>query len=115
MKSGRENEVENEDLKVPENLSLDGIVACGAIIRLAQRHRMTFTGGCKAFYSPKEWEERGESYGCDSELVVVYDGSELSQLCRFDGDLYGEMRRELEKLGLWIDECMSWYAAVYKL
>jgi len=30
------------------------------------------TGGCRLFYSPQEWKERGEEYGLKSLLIVVW-------------------------------------------
>ena len=74
-------------------------------------------GGCKAFYKASEWRARGEDYGTDSELVVVYDGGDLYSICNttagcpsFDDSL----QEELFKKGYFFEQCTTWYGAVYK-
>jgi len=73
-------------------------------------------GGCKAFYSPKQWKERGEEYGTNSVLVLVHDGGDLSPFCNYDYGCPGlveGLRLVLEKEGLYIECCTGWYSAVY--
>jgi len=72
---------------------------------------LTNAGGCKVFYSPEEWRERGEAYGAESELVVVYDGSEARYLAEFNPGI----EEVLARLNLFIECCTHWYAAVYKI
>jgi hypothetical protein len=75
------------------------------------------TGGCTPFYDPETWEERGEEYGLESELIVCHDGGEFAPLCNLDYgayDLSERFEKELEKRGLWHEPAMSWYTAVYK-
>lgn len=108
----------NHDLDMPEGLSAKGRLAYDAIVGLLRQKRMTYTGGCRAFRSPKEWEARGERYGCKSELVVVYDGGDLGQFFSLDQaepgyGLYEEMRKALALAGVYAEECTGWYAAIY--
>lgn len=74
-------------------------------------------GGCKAFYTPQQWAERGESYGRNSALVVVHDGGDLAPYCNYDYgsyDLIEKMNAALKKIGYYLESCTCWYSAVYK-
>lgn len=74
-------------------------------------------GGCKAFYSPEEWEDRGESYGLRSQLVLVHDGGDLAPLCNPDYECWKDLDAFSnflqEKFGVYVEPCTGWYAAVY--
>ena len=76
-------------------------------------------GGCKAFYSAKEWKERGESYGTNALLVLVHDGGDLAPLCNWDYECYKQMdefgKYLREKHEVYVEGCTSWYSAVYKV
>lgn len=75
-------------------------------------------GGCKAFYSPKEWKIRGEKYGTESLLVVVHDGGDFASLCNLDYaavSAYEKMQSSLHEVGLYMQQCTSWYSAVYAI
>ena len=89
------------------------------------KHKATYTGGCVAFWSPSAWRERGEARGLNSELIVVYDGSDLRRFFNMDAcsdarpgsrnryALYEEMQAALEKVGLYFEECTGCHSAVY--
>ncbi len=111
----------NPDLAMPPGLSEMGQRAWRLIMDEAIEMGATHTGGCKAFYSPKEWLEREEEYGLGAELVVVYDGAELKYLLSldsaFDAGDYSATDRMVEKLaeiGMYPEECTCWYAAIYE-
>lgn len=108
-----------EDLARPDDLSPKGQRAHQVIMRLLEEYDLTYTGGCKAFYSPLEWKDRGESYGHTSELVVVYDGGDVQHFFTLDGSssytLYERMREALEAEGMYWEECTRWYCAIYSL
>ena len=74
-------------------------------------------GGCRAFYSPREWKERGESYGTNAVLIICHDGGDLAPLCNFDYECYKameEFRNFLgDKFGVYPEQCSSWYTAIY--
>jgi hypothetical protein len=74
-------------------------------------------GGCKAFYSPKEWKARGESYGADSLLIICHDGGDLAHLCNFDYECYKAMEEFRvflrDTYGVRPEPCTCWYTAVY--
>ncbi len=75
-------------------------------------------GGCKAFYSPAQWIERGEKYGTKSTLVVVHDGGDLAPYCNYDYekyDLIEKMDNSLKEIGYYLESCTCWYSAVYKI
>lgn len=109
------------DLAMPLGLSELGQRAYQAIIDKAEEFGLMYTGGCKVFYSPKEWRERGEEHGLNSELIIVYDGADIGHLFSLDKDTDGSYRhidviqKALEHLGLYTEECTCWYSAVYKI
>ncbi len=74
-------------------------------------------GGCKAFYTPKQWEEKGESYGLKSQLIVVHDGGDLAPYFNYDYECYGmieKMNKALQEIGYYAESCTCWYTAIYK-
>ena len=114
MKESR-NHYQGEDmLAIPAPLSRQGRKAA-AIIKKYINDAQLQTGGCKTFYSPKEWQERGEKYGTGSELVVVYDGGDLYSVMSGEFGYEGEeeIGRRLEEIGVYLEPCTSWCAAVY--
>lgn len=129
----------NKDFNMPSDLDADGKRAYDTIKKHLHDFKDLETGGCKSFYSPKEWNERGEEYGRNSVLIVVYDGGDLRRYFNMDAcyegtclmaDFYREMGKEmpkynpyetlenlqaaLHKEGFFVEECTGWYAAVYK-
>ena len=91
--------------------------------------------GCRVFYSPQEWKARKEEYGTDSELIVVYDDSDIRYQITQDGcyetlllarsagcdcdkiNPYSSIDRvqnALKGLGMHLEECTTWYSAVYR-
>lgn len=73
-------------------------------------------GGCRAFYTPEEWIDRGESYGKESKLIVCHDGGDLAKFCNFDYQQYkaiDRMEKALAEIGYYVEQCTSWYSAVY--
>jgi hypothetical protein len=68
------------------------------------------------FYCVQEWAERGEAYGANSKLVIMYDGSPLGMLFGLDKgeyDKYEEMRQYLASEGFFTEEGTMWYSCVY--
>lgn len=108
----------NNDFAMPDGLSEDGQRAWKAIVTLllTDDPQMS-TGGCRAFRSPSEHAARGEAYGKESELVIVYDGGDHRPYFTLDSECYDLVERMngmLSPLGLYIEECTTWYAAVYR-
>jgi hypothetical protein len=106
------------DLDIPEGLSLEGQRAAVTILKVAQSKGMSYTGGCKLFYTPEHWAQRGERFGTKSHLIVVYDGGEFAEFFNHSYEQYGlieEMRAALEREGLYIEPCTHWYGAVYSI
>jgi hypothetical protein len=94
----------------PGGLSELGEKAYSVISEYLVEKGRTYTGGCDPFYSPTEWRERGERFGTESELVVVYDGGDLQGISWDE-----ELVRRLKAVGLFFEDCTSWYAAVYRI
>lgn len=132
----------DKNLNKPEGLSPAGVRAYDAIMTHLRSVRVNdlSTGGCKAFYSPEEWIARGEEYGKNSMLIVVYDGGDLRPFFNMDsaydlGASYADfctaeghrvakdynpyatvenMQAALIRAGFFVEECTGWYAAVYE-
>ena len=104
------------DFARPEGLSDAGTRAYDTIVRVLAEHDALQSGGCRVFYSPAEWKARGERYGQDAELIVIYDGGTHRAFMTLDAgryELHEAMRAALEAAGCWAEECTTWYGAVY--
>lgn len=102
---------------MPEGLSADGQRAHEVIMGVLQRFDMTYTGGCTSFYSPAQWKERGEDYCCESLLIVVYDGGDLSSFFSYihgTTKLQEAMEIALGEAGFYIEPGTHWYSGIYK-
>ena len=109
-----------DDLRVPKGLNAAGQEAIQIILETAQEvlGRKVVTGGCRAFYSPEEWEDRGELYGLKSKLIVVHDGGDLGRFFNYSEGDYAAIKRmadALMKKKLSAEACTGWYTAVYRL
>ena len=103
--------------KKPEGLSPTGEAAHAVIMKFLTKKRLVSSGGCKVFYSPAEWRERGEEYGTESELIVVYDGGDHRCAFNMDCECYktiDQLQEELHKVGCFFEEATCWYGSVYK-
>ena len=80
-------------------------------------HSKANDGGCRSFFSPDEWKAKGEVYGTESVLVLVHDGGDLAPYCNYDYMQYDKidsLSEALEQAGYYVENCTSWYSAVYK-
>jgi hypothetical protein len=67
-------------------------------------------------YSPKVWEERGEDYGTNSLLIITHDGGNHAPFFSHDYSADAAMedlRSYLEDRGVYVEQCTSWYSAIY--
>lgn len=83
---------------------------------LIQEER-TDTGGCTTFYTPQEWKARGEEYGKDALFIIVHDGGDVAPVCNLDYESYqlnDRMITHMAKYGVFVEQCTSWYSAVYE-
>ena len=105
-----------EKIAIPDGLSRKGRKAAEAILAVLRKHEMMDTGGCDTFYSPKAWLARGEQYGTNAELIVVYDGGAVRSFFEWEGydhTLIEEMSAAIDGAGCWSEKCTCWYSAVY--
>lgn len=130
-----------ENFNMPSDLNADGKRAYETIKKFLKGFKELDSGGCQSFYSPKEWNARGEEYGTRSVLIVCYDGGELRPYFNMDAcydghcmlmdfltsngkdvstfkgkayDIYENLRNTLSAEGFTVEECTGWYSAVYK-
>ena len=80
------------------------------------------SGGCKTFYSTKEWAARGERWGNGAVLVVVYDGGDFYELLSCNAASYlrpGSFSETMDDLckkhGCYREHLTSWASALYKI
>ena len=107
---------------IPVGLCKEGVTAYNTI----SRHLNGFQGldamGSRCFYSPLEWANRGERYGLESLLVVVYDLNDLRTHFSMDAAYEAKdttyaavesMTAALAESELFFEECTKWYSAIY--
>jgi len=104
------------DSDKPDGLTSAGEKAWAIIEAWRQKRGLTYSGGCRTYYSPAEWCARNERYGTSSLLVVVHDGGDLSAsgehgMSILDRD--HELSETLAAAGLYLECCTHWYHAVY--
>jgi hypothetical protein len=115
----------NPDLTMPAGLDDKGQKAYQIIVEYLQANKLTTTE-LRAFYAPTEWRERGEEYGGESHLVVMYDGAtSLKRVFSMDACYasgraegykhYEAMQDKLAEAGLFFEECTQWYSAIYAI
>jgi len=106
-----------KDLDVPYELDED---VQTFLHELCRRFDVTFTGGCRAFYTAKEWELLGNNH-YKAAAVIVHDGGDLSYLLNLDkcDSREAVQRYEMalalaEEHELWIEHLSCVSAAVYR-
>lgn len=108
--------IENpKGLEIPKGLSRKGRQAAQTILRvMAESPISVSSGGCRTFYSPQEWKDRGEPYGQGGVLVVVYDGGDARHWFTMDEGytLYEKMREALSEIGVYAEPGTNWYSAI---
>lgn len=109
--------MEAKGFEIPDGLSPKGRAAAERIIAFLKSKDRLYSGGCKVFYTPEQWKERGEQYGCDSLLIVVHDGGDHAGAFNYayeQYDFHRQMLGDLKKMGVYAEQCTSWYSAVYE-
>jgi len=99
----------------PPGLDEKGQLACRIIGAFAKRHQLADDA---YFYSPAQWTLRGEAFGTGSKLIIVYDGSEFASLynTHYEAEaLLEKLQRNLEKHGMFMEQCTVWYSVVDEL
>jgi hypothetical protein len=105
-----------EQWPIPTGLPRKGRLAAKLILEFLAEKGLTDHGGGGKFYSPKEWRERGESYAQGSQLVITHDGGDHACAFNYDYEAYAlmeELRGRLQPHGIYIEQCASWFSAVY--
>ena len=105
----------SDDLNIPTGLTRKGRRAAQAILAMLGERKATHTGGCRTFYSPQEWADRGESYGHASLLIVVHDGGDVGRFFNGAANDYEPcetMRERLQAVGCYPVACTTWYTAI---
>lgn len=106
-----------ECLALPQGLSKDGDRA-GKIIKAFMRsQRLTYLGGCKAFYTPGQWFVKERTRIWNAVLIVAFDGGDLARIFNLSYGCYGlnnSIMATLKKSGFWVEPLHHWCAYVYK-
>ena len=109
----------SDDWTIPTGLTRQARAAAKVIRDFAAEQGLTAAGG-RVFYTPAEWRQRGEDYCRDAELVIVYDGADISAAISMDRAMdyrsYAALDQLAERLaarGLHLEEGTVWYAGLY--
>lgn len=103
------------DLECPATVRV-AYTAHRTILRVLRRYKATYTGGCRAFWSPEEWIAAGhKAPGPLTALMVIYDGGALPDFFRLGEHTarYEAMRNALSLAGLWAEEITGTCSAIY--
>lgn len=101
---------------IPTDLGDQGRDAAKVILEFLEEKGLTYHGGGGRFYSPQEWADRGEIYGLGSVLVIAHDGGDHAVALNIDYGAYNlmeELAGRLRAKSLYVEQCTSWYSAVY--
>lgn len=118
VERGYREVIPRDYLAIPTKLCPLGQAAAEVILAVLRREDRARTGGCRAFYSPAEWEARREAYGQDAVLIVVHDGGDhmahFAYECQ-DTEAINSMADALRPLGLFSEQATVWYSALYRI
>ena len=110
----------NDDWDIPVGVVGKGREAAEVIRAFVLEHELGFTGGCRVFADPAQWDE---GYGLKSLLVVVHEGTAADVCLNMDGawersssyDLFEELMERLRGVGVYMEQCTRCYSAVYEI
>jgi hypothetical protein len=74
-------------------------------------------GGDSSFYTPKQWQEKGEEIGAYADLTLVCEGSLNHVLNGYASDsnhLIDDFNRVVNEAGYWWEWGFSWSVHFYK-
>jgi hypothetical protein len=106
------------DWAIPSGLSERGKKAAAAIVAFLKERDMSDPCGGGRFYTPDEWDERDEQYGLGSLLIITHDGGEHAPAFNWDYEAYDlmeDLRQELLKIDVYVEQCTSWFSAIYPI
>jgi hypothetical protein len=105
----------SNEFQIPDGLSAKGRKAAETLVKLAGKG--ADGGGCRAFYTPEEWADRGEQYGLKSLLIICHDGGDLAPFLNWDYCAYAKTEKAITALsehGVYAEQCTGWYTAIYE-
>lgn len=105
---------------LPEGIEGAGREAAERLREFIGEHELADHGGGEGhqlLYTRQQWVDRGEEYGLGAVLIVTHDGGVHAPA--FDHsygsyDLREALRHWMTQHGFWIEQCTSWYSAVYR-
>lgn len=103
---------------IPADISADGRRAAEAIRDFLVEKGLDYHGGGGAFYSPQQWRDRREQYGLNSLLIITHDGGDHAHAFNYDYEGYElieELRQRLALVGMYAEQCTSWYSSVHRV
>ncbi len=108
----------DKTLDIPNDLSTKGRQAAQTILDVMAKYGYGYTGGCRAFYSAREWRKRGEKHATHADLIVVYDGGDLAMFFESYESAPGlctKMRAALGEIGVRVEPINGWSSAIYEV
>lgn len=103
-------------LVIPAGLCPMGQSAAEMILGVLIRKDAAWTGGCRAFFTPKEWREKGHDGVEGAVLIVVHDGGAVGGFFNYDrADLYDQMADALRDVGVYAESGALWYTGIWPI
>ncbi len=106
----------SSDWDIPKDITRLARKTAESIRAFAIKNGLTATGGTRIFYSPREWQDRGERYGLTSLLIICYEGTEIKRAFSHDAEDYRMIERlskQLIKLDVFTEECTATYSSLH--
>ena len=88
-----------------------------AIMAVADEEPDFSTGGCRTFYSPRDWAKKGEDEQPGAVLIVVHDGGDFAKFFNWDYEdatSVERMAKALKGAGFWSESISCWATAIYE-
>ena len=112
----------SSDFDIPSGLSRRARKLAFAIRDYLISEGVTDGGGCRVFWSPKEWRDRGERFH-SKHLVIVYDGGGVAPYFSLNATAapwsgpeayhrYEAMMALCNEHGFYWEEATGWYSCV---
>jgi hypothetical protein len=84
------------------------------IAKALVKHGQIYTGGCRAFSNPNDWDSTHSSCK-NSLLVIIHDGGDLSYVFGAFEKPYGEIVNALAGMNLYVEGCSGVVSGVYNI
>ena len=110
---------DKDNWAVPTGLSRKARKLALALAKLAKQRN--WFAGQKVFYSPQEWNDRGEPFGKNAALIILHEGGDhapfFSMDYSYEAGSYEDYENQINFLkehGFWSEGMYRWSSAIYE-